>query len=205
MSLANVYEDWFGGENDQEAEKVAEDEIMKIASVIDESGLTEDECEKLAEVCDALDEEGYEFEGAEEKLAAAAEVLDALEGDYEDDGSEDERVAAEYDAAGRIMAQGFLDELGVEEDTREAAAGRYGKSVVSKILSGVKKGVTAGPKSVIDTSRLVKNLGPKQYAKSVLRGKGSGAKMTRRELAKAIATLGLGGAAGTAAVKRAKK
>lgn len=201
MSLANVYEDWFGGENTQEAEKVAEAEIEKIASVIDESGLTEDECEKLAEVCDALDEEGYEFEEAEEKLAAAAEVLDALEGDYEEDGSEDERVASEYDAAGRIMAQGFLDELGVEEDTREAAGG----GAVKKVLKAIKGGVTAGPKSVRDTTRLVKNLGPKQYAKSVLRGKGSGAKMTRRELAKAIGTLGAGGVAGTAAAKRMKK
>jgi len=198
MSLADVYNDWFGQEVEKtaEAEKVAEAEIEKIASIIDDSGLTEDECEKLAEVCDALDEEGYEFEEAEEKLAAAAEVLDALEGEGE--GSEDERVAAEYDAAGRIMAQGFLDEIGVEEDTREAA----GAGTVSKVLKAIKSGAAAGPKSVRSTGRLVKNLGPKQYAKSVLSGKTSGAKMTRRELAKALATLGAGGVAGGAAVKR---
>jgi len=196
MSLADVYNDWFV--EGEESEKVAEAEIAKIASIVDEAGLTEDECEKLAEACYALDEEGYDFESAEEKLAAAAEVIDAIEGGEVDDSEEDERVAAEYDAAGRIMAQGFLDEIGVEEDTREAA----GAGTVSKVLKAIKSGAAAGPKSVRSTGRLVKNLGPKQYAKSVLSGKTSGAKMTRSELAKALATLGAGGVAGGAAVKK---
>jgi len=124
MGLADLYTTLYGSEKTaSNAEKTAEAEEVveaeKIASIVD--GLEDDECEKLAEACELLDGNGYEFESTEEKLAAAAEVVDGVEdGSIEIEESDDsEKVAAEFDAAGRIMARAFVDELNEDEEAPE--------------------------------------------------------------------------------------
>ena len=117
MSLAELYNEMY---NSEEPEKVAEEtkvaEAEKLASVIED--LSDEDAEKLAEACDLLDHNGYQFEDAETKLAAAAEVVDGVENgtiEIEDEEPKDEddseKTAAEFDAAGRIMARSFLDEI----------------------------------------------------------------------------------------------
>jgi len=113
MSLAELYNEMY---NSEEPEKVAEEtkvaEAEKLASVIED--LSDEDAEKLAEACDLLDHNGYQFEDAETKLAAAAEVVDGVENgtiEIEEDEDDSEKTAAEFDAAGRIMARSFLDEI----------------------------------------------------------------------------------------------
>jgi len=109
------------GNIEKTAEQAKLAEAEKIASVVD--GLEEDECDKLAEACDILDSNGYEFETAEEKLAAAAEVVDGVEDgsiEIEEAKDDSEKIAAEYDAAGRIMARAFANELNLDEEDSEA-------------------------------------------------------------------------------------
>lgn len=138
MSLADIYERAYGANGEQE----------KVASEIEQKlgGFTDEEVQRLDAAGHLLDSYGMEFEDGHKKLAAAAELLDALEEDGEekaqpkaeagaDDkenenlfvdedgnvfeflgnanetGDEDEKTAAEHDAAGRIMARAFLDEI----------------------------------------------------------------------------------------------
>jgi len=118
MSLANLYKEMYGDESSKTAgeyEKIAEQEVEKVAEMIDNADLDDEECTKLAEACELMDEDGLEFESAEEKLAAAAELVDLVESGQLEIEGEDEKTAEEFDAAGRIMARGFIDELSTDE------------------------------------------------------------------------------------------
>lgn len=147
MSLQDIYNELYSQEDERVASVSVDEEVEKVASIIDAAGLDEEECEKLAWACDALDEEGYEFESVEDKLAAAAEVVDSTEGvdseedsddvDAEDQQSEDEKTASEFDALGRIMAQGLMDELN-KEAVSVAGAKDLAKGVGGKILGALK-------------------------------------------------------------------
>ena len=113
MSLANFYNDTFGSE--KVAEEVVENEKTAAEADADAvesivSQLSDKDCEKLAAACDALDEESIEFESGVEKIAAAAELCDAVDEEVTAD-EDTQKVAAEYDAAGRIFARGFIDEI----------------------------------------------------------------------------------------------
>jgi len=120
MGLAELYNEQYGNEETKTAsvnkEAAAEQEIQKIAEMVDESGFSDEECAKLAEACDLMDAEGLEFESAEEKLAAAAEVVDKIASGEIVLENEDEKTAAEFDAAGRIMARGFIDEINKKDE-----------------------------------------------------------------------------------------
>jgi len=123
MSLANLYNKVYGGEVEHTAADVkagAEQEAVKLAGIIDKAEFTDEDCTKLAEACDLLDAEGIDFESAEQKLATAADVVDKVESGeivLEDGQDEDERTASELDAAGRIMARSFVDELSGEGES----------------------------------------------------------------------------------------
>jgi len=138
MSLADIFQNKYGEQAEQE----------KVASEIEQQleGFTDDEVQRLDAAGHLLDTYGMEFEDGHAKLAAAADLLDALEqdeeatpegdgdaeenndnlvqdedgnvfqylgnvNDAEGEGSEDEKTAAEHDAAGRIMARAFSDEM----------------------------------------------------------------------------------------------
>jgi hypothetical protein len=115
MSLAKYYNDNFGSEKvageavNYETEKTAaEVDADAVQSIVGQ--LSDEDCEKLAAACDLFDEQDIEFDSGVEKIAAAAELCDAA--DEEVSADEDaEKVAAEYVAAGRIIAQGFMDEI----------------------------------------------------------------------------------------------
>lgn len=129
MSLADYYAKNFGSTDSQE--KVANAEETKLEGIL--SQLSEEECEKLAEAVDVLEAEGMEFAGGEEKLAAAAELVDSVDGEEvveapaatEQATTEKtaEEAAAEWDAAGRIMARAFDQELSnMQKEANEAPA-----------------------------------------------------------------------------------
>lgn len=123
MSLADLYSKQFGGETktaEEDSEKVAEaraNEILK--------DFSEEDCEKLAHARGLLDSFGVKAESVEEGIKQAANLVDHMseevdEGETktaspetktETKDEEAEKLAAEYDAAGRIMARGMHDEL----------------------------------------------------------------------------------------------
>lgn len=113
MGLADLYNEVYGNEEVKVAEEEKVAEAEKIASIIEK--LTDEDAEKLAEACELLDINGYEFKDAETKLAAAADVVDGIENgsiEIEDEEEDDSiKTAAEFDAAGRIMARSFMDEI----------------------------------------------------------------------------------------------
>ncbi len=146
MSLQDIYNSTYGAGAAQaagtEAEKTAEDK--EIEALLGK--FSEEDCEKLAAAGDLLDSFKMEFEGPKEKLAAACNLVDHMSaeandgdkgGDAADKGgdaksgdaaegtsAEAEKLAAEYDAAGRIMARGLIDELnkaGVGETAPEGS------------------------------------------------------------------------------------
>ena len=115
MSLADVYTNKYasgnagGGENEKTAEEKKVEEML--------AGFSEKDCAKLGAASDLLDAFGIEAEDGPTKVAQAANVVDHFTKEVADDGeggeapTEDaEKLAAEYDAAGRIMAQAFHDE-----------------------------------------------------------------------------------------------
>lgn len=126
MSLQDIYNSTYG----EGATKTAEGEPEKTAEDKEIEALlgkfSEEDCEKLAAAGDLLDSFKVEFEGPKEKLAAACNLVDHMSAEAEGEGeggkggeaaaaeaapAESEKLAAEYEAAGRIMARGLLDEL----------------------------------------------------------------------------------------------
>ncbi|KKN61974.1 hypothetical protein LCGC14_0516520 [marine sediment metagenome] len=121
MSLQDIYNATYaGGESASgESEKTADDKAVEEAL----AKFDEDQCAKLAATATLMDTFGMEFKSGAEKIAAACNLIDHLS---EDDGetatsektaSDDEAQAKELDAAGRIMAQGFMAELDDAEKT----------------------------------------------------------------------------------------
>lgn len=126
MSLADLYNTQFGGETktaEEDAEKVAEaraNEILK--------DFSEEDCEKLAHARGLLDSFGVKAESVEEGIRQAGNLVDHMSEEVEETpektaaeqaaaatpaakDEEAQKLAAEYDAAGRIMARGLHDEL----------------------------------------------------------------------------------------------
>ncbi len=114
MSLADIYTKTYGQEGDGQ-KKVASEDKAAFEKAWDQ--FSKEDQEKLAAASGMLDSFGVEFETDLDKLAACGNLVDHLsqedgEGDGEGDGdSEAEKIAEEYDAAGRIMARGYLDEI----------------------------------------------------------------------------------------------
>ena len=104
-SLADIYRENFGepqaAEEDNGMTKEAAD--MQLEAALE--SLTEDECEKLAQVIEVLDSEGFEFDHDLQKIAAAAEIVDSHEEYME------KEAAEEIIASGRLFARGFAHEL----------------------------------------------------------------------------------------------
>ena len=133
MSLQDIYHASYGegATAGEEAEKTAdENQVDEILAKFDE-----DECSKLAAAAELMDSFGMEFESGAEKIAAACNIIDHLSEDDGEDGSEkvagedDEEQAVELDAAGRIMARGFMDEINGAEKT--ASAGSFAERLYS--------------------------------------------------------------------------
>jgi hypothetical protein len=136
MSLQDIYERAYG--DTAETEKVASEIEQQL------EGFTDEEVIRLDAAGNLLDAYGMEFENGHAKLAASADLLDAIQdddGEYDDDDDDDdddlvideegnafqylgnvhdddddddygdEKTAAEHDAAGRIQARAFMDEL----------------------------------------------------------------------------------------------
>ena len=83
MSLAEIYNNHFGTEGGQtqtETEKTAEEK--QIEQVL--SKFSEEDCEKLAAAADLLDAFKVESENGVEKIAQAANVIDYLSRDVEE-------------------------------------------------------------------------------------------------------------------------
>jgi len=145
MSLQDLYEEKYGSQEPEERAKTAEQrELDKIASIVE--NFEDEESEKLAEACQILQyNNGEEFDklGAEEKLQAAAELVDAVESgeielvEGEGEGDESERLANEYDAAGRIMARGFQQEL--EELNKEGSKVKAAGKMTEKVKGALGK------------------------------------------------------------------
>jgi len=114
MSLVDIYRETFGG---QEPEKTAQEEPTMTKEAADQAlaeameSLTEEECEKLAQVVEVFDEEGLEFEHDLQKLASAAEIVDEY-----DERLEVEKQAEEIEAGGRLFARAMVDELSKIEE-----------------------------------------------------------------------------------------
>lgn len=117
MSLADVYNDKYangGSAAGGEAEKTAEEK--KIAEIL--SKFSEDDCKKLNAASDLLDAFGVEAEDGPTKIAQAGQVVDHFMQEVLEDGKggetasneDSEKLAVEYEAAGRIMARAFHDE-----------------------------------------------------------------------------------------------
>ncbi len=132
MSLQEIYNATYtGGESaSKETEKTADDKAVEdLLAKFDEG-----QCAKLAATASLMDTFGMEFTSGAEKIAAACNIIDHLS---EDDGetetsektADDETQAKELDAAGRIMAQGFLAEINDAEKTasEESTAGSFAK------------------------------------------------------------------------------
>lgn len=126
MSLQDIYDANFGGEASQETEKTADEKEVeeKFAK------FNEEEVAKLGAMASVLDSFGMEFKTGVEKLAAACNLIDHLseddgEGAPEKTASDDEAQAAELDAAGRLMARSFMDELESAEKTASAPKGSF--------------------------------------------------------------------------------
>lgn len=129
MSLQDIYTASYGENTGGEVEKTADDDqVEKLLAKFDE-----DQCAKLAATAALMDTFGMEFGSGAEKIAAACNIIDHLsEDDGEKETSEktadgDEAQANELDAAGRIMAQGFMAELNDAEKTasEEPASGSF--------------------------------------------------------------------------------
>lgn len=124
MSLADLYRENFG-----EPEVNTDDGISKEAcdKALDEavSSLTEDEAEKIAQVCQVLDEENIEFDHDLQKLAAAAEIID----EYDVYEESEKTAAAEVEAGGRLFARAMVDEL------NQIEAGDESTSLSEKLFS----------------------------------------------------------------------
>ena len=94
MSLTDIYNDVYG----KEEEKVEEKDLNKIAEALENLSEEElQEVEKIAEVEEALKDL------SDEDLDKLAEIM------IEDE--ENEKLAADFDALGRFMARGYIDEL----------------------------------------------------------------------------------------------
>lgn len=117
MSLADVYTNKYasgGSTGNGEGEKTAEDK--KVEEML--AQFSEQDCAKLGAASDLLDAFGVEAENGPAKIAQAANIVDHFTKEVVEDGeskdeapAEDaEKLAAEYEAAGRIMAHGFDDE-----------------------------------------------------------------------------------------------
>lgn len=138
MSLQDIYNSTYG----EGATKTAEGEPEKTAEDKEIEALlgkfSEEDCEKLAAAGDLLDSFKVEFEGPKEKLAAACNLVDHMSAEAEGEGeggkggeaaaaeaapAESEKLAAEYEAAGRIMARGLLDELNKADGGETAPEG----------------------------------------------------------------------------------
>jgi len=122
MSLADLYREQFGEpEVGDGISKEACDQALNEAV----ESLTEDEAEKLAQVCQVLDEENIEFDHDLQKLAAAAEIVD----EYDEYEESEKTAAAEVEAGGRLFARAMVDELnqiGVDDE---------GQSLSDKLFS----------------------------------------------------------------------
>ena len=132
MSLADVYTRAYGeGSGSSEAEKTAED--AQIESAL--SQFSEEDCVKLAAAAELIDAFELPYENGVEKLAQAANIVDHFSQEVsEEDGAEatteaevapevdSEKLAAEYDAAGRIMAQGFMKEMNEEGEVADQSS-----------------------------------------------------------------------------------
>ncbi len=118
MSLADVYTNKYasgGSTGNGEGEKTAEEK--KVEEML--AKFSEQDCAKLGAASDLLDAFGIEAEDGPTKIAQAANIVDHFtkevvedgEGEKDEAPAEDaEKLAAEYEAAGRIMARGFDDE-----------------------------------------------------------------------------------------------
>lgn len=125
MNLSEYYTKNYGSEKvaseapaeEVNLEKTAAEQDAEMVEVICDK-LSEEDCEKLAHAIEAMEAEGLEFDTGVEKIATAAELVDASEeGEVTEKVAEDEteKVAGEYFAAGQIFAEGFLDALSTDE------------------------------------------------------------------------------------------
>lgn len=131
MSLQDIYNATYtGGENvSGESEKTADDKAVEEALAKFDEG----QCAKLAATATLMDTFGMEFPSGAEKIAAACNIIDHLSEDDDEAATpektagDDEAQAKELDAAGRIMAQGFMSELNDAEKTasEESVAGSF--------------------------------------------------------------------------------
>ncbi len=143
MSLQDIFEKNYGGSSPaaaEGAEKTAEEKAIETEL----AKFSEEECAKLTAAGAMLDSFGVEFKDYKEKLAAACNLVDEMSTEVIEEGTDgkggeaaapaatptaadSEKLAAEYEAAGRIMARGLLDELSKTAATEEnqSAAGSF--------------------------------------------------------------------------------
>lgn len=128
MSLQDIYAaNYSGGNAGGEAEKTADEK--KVEELL--AKFNEEECAKLAAAGTMLEAWSLKFETGVEKLAAACNVVDHFNQDdektapAEKTAEGEQEQAKELDAAGRIMAQGFMNELESAEKTASAPEGSF--------------------------------------------------------------------------------
>ncbi len=139
MSLQDIYNTNYAAASPAAAEG-AEKTAEETAIETELAKFSEEECAKLTAAGAMLDSFGVQFKDYKEKLAAACNLVDEMSTEVKEEGTdgkgkgeeaaakdESEKLAKEYDAAGRIMARGMLDELSktAGEAEGQAPAGSF--------------------------------------------------------------------------------
>ncbi len=107
MGLQDLFETKYGSGSEEATKEAAE--VSQIEKQLE--GFTDEEVTRLQAAGGLLDSYGYEFEDGQQKLAAAAELLDAIEVPAEEGGEE-----AAADAGTETTAEGDDDNIVVTED-----------------------------------------------------------------------------------------
>jgi hypothetical protein len=118
MSLMQVYEKYFG-EKSASAEKKADEAVVKTEEVKAEPAAEEVKAE--ATMTDADLDKALEGMSDEELANLAKEVAVDVKESKKNEKSDEEKLAEEYFAAGRIFGQGFLAETKGAEKTAAPA------------------------------------------------------------------------------------